>query len=837
MNATNKRGKTALILACESAQAESVEILLEMGANRDIADGKGCTSLHAAIHGRCPNETLKKIIIRKSHLDAQNMDGQTPLLLACTCRQNNSVKLLLEAGSNPNITDKNKNTSLHAAVHGRCRTKDIKAIIDHFADINAINKNKQTAIMLACEKGDVHAINVLLKNRADLNIANADGDTCLHVVARRDHSKDVIHSMIKHGANVNAKNKFNETPLMKANKNGYIDVTKELLNAGADHKLLDGFGDTWIHRAIDGGYRQELIRTMIDHGADVNAMNKHNETAFMTACKKGNVDAIKLLFSVGTNPNIKNDDGQTWIHHTVIGNWSREVLQVVMSHGGDVNATTKDNITALMLASRTGNVDTINVLLAAGADPNITDAGGYTCLHDAVDVGCNKETLKAIIDHGANINAANKKGVTPLMQAFQVGNINAISVLLDAEADLNIIDQDGDTCLHRAVRARCSKEILQSVIRCGANVNAANKSSVTALRLACQTGNKDAINELLKAGADPSIVDEAGETCLHTAIRSKCSRKHLEALITHGADVNATNENSETAIRLAYQMGNEHAINELLKAGADPNIVDEAGETCLHTAVRSKCSTDHLNVLITYVANVNATSKNCVTALRVACQMKSKDTIIALLEAGADIDIEDKNDYTFLHEAVQSVIYLEAFHAIKYHHTSNNETTKTILRALRMACQMEDVTVIKILLQTRVDFNSVDNDGDTCLHKAVRYNCNGEVLQAIINPSILSVSEIHSAMKYHHADLRPVILGIRCDWKRHGSYIHTKNKHKQTALMLARERGNTDAIHILLNAGASRPFRRRLKCSVLSLNSLSIVSKEAKGSRRQRESH
>ena len=520
VNSANKRGETALILACESAQTESVKLLLKMGANPNIADAEGYTSLHVAVHGRCTNETLKEIITHRSHLDAQNMDGQTPLLLACTYRQNNSIELLLEALSNPNINDKNKNTSLHAAVDGRCRKKYIQAIINHFADINAINKNKQTALMLACEEGNVDAINVLLKNRADLDIANADGDTCLHVVARGDYVKEIIHTLVNHGANVNTKNMFNETPLMKANKKGNINVTKELLNAGADHKIIDGYGNTWIHWAIDGGYRQELIRTMIDHGADVNAMNEHNETAIMTACRTGNVDAlelllsvganvnamnkhgetalmtacknghvdaIELLLSVGANPNIKNNDGQTWIHLTAIGNCSREVLQVVIAHGGDVNAATNDNITALMLASRTGNVDTINVLLSAGADPNIMDADGYTCLHDAVDVGCTKETLKAIVGCSANINAANKKGVTPLMQALQIGNINAINLLLNAEADLNIVDKDGDTCLHRAIRGRCSKEILQSLICYGSNVNATNKSSVTALNLAYQT--------------------------------------------------------------------------------------------------------------------------------------------------------------------------------------------------------------------------------------------------------------------------------------------------------------------------------------------------------------
>ena len=226
------------------------------------------------------------------------------------------------------------------------------------------------------------------------------------------------------------------------------------------------------------------------------------------------------------------------------------------------------------------NVETINVLLAAGANPNITDMDGYTCLHDAVDVECNKEALKAIIDHGVNKNAANKKGVTPLMQALQVGNINAINVLLNAKADPNI-DKDGDTCLHRAVRGQCSKEILQSVICYGVNVNATNKNSVTALKLAYQMGNEDAISELLKAGADPNIVDEAGETCLHTAIRSKCSQKHVEALITQGADVSAKNGNSETALRLAVQMKYSDAVIVLLKAGADLGIETDIDENDL----------------------------------------------------------------------------------------------------------------------------------------------------------------------------------------------------------------------------------------------------------------
>ena len=397
------------------------------------------------------------------------------------------------------------------------------------------------------------------------------------------------------------------------------------------------------------------------------------------------------------------------------------------------------------------------------------------------------------------------------MQALQIGNINASNVLLNAEANLNIIDKDSDTCLHRAVRGWCNKEILQSVIRCCANVNATNKSSVTALRLAYQMGNKDAISELLKAEADPNIVDEVGETCLHTAIRSKCSSNNLKALITHRADVNVTNKNSVTALRLACQTGNEDAVSELLKAGADPNIVDEAGETCLHTAIRSKCSPNNLEALITHFADVNATNKNSETALRLAVQMKHSDAIIVLLEAGADSNIEDKKDYTYLRKVVGNMFYEGMlYHAIRYHNRGMNAATNITSTALRVTCQLGDVAVISILLQTGVDFHTVDDrdvDGDTCLHKAVRYNCNSEVLQAIINPSIVSDSVIHSAVRDYDEHLSDFILRkwehLRWKkWHRNGGYVNTTNKHNETALVLVCEKGNTDAINVLLDAGA-----------------------------------
>ena len=129
----------------------------------------------------------------------------------------------------------------------------------------------------------------------------------------------------------------------------------------------------------------------------------------------------------------------------------------------------RTDVTALMRACEKGYIDTINVLLNAGADPNIADTlNGETWIHWAVVGGCSKETLETIINHGADANATNKNSVTALMRACENGNMDTVNVLLNAAADPNIADTEGETWIHYAIRGSCSKEALQVIMILGA---------------------------------------------------------------------------------------------------------------------------------------------------------------------------------------------------------------------------------------------------------------------------------------------------------------------------------------------------------------------------------
>ena len=768
VNTLNNRGETPLFHACLSAQGESVKLLLEKGADPNITYADGYTSLHTAVHGCCANDALQEIITHGVYVDAQNIDGETALWLACSYRQQDSVKILLEAGANPNIASTDRCTSLHAAVNGGCSKNILSALLDHGADVNAITRNNETALKIACEMGNINSINVLLNAGASPHIADTNGDPCLHYALNAGCSKEILQTIISHGADMNATTTNNVTALVKAVNNRNMGAINVLLNAGADTNITNGDGDTCLHDAVTNG-NKDVLQLLLNHGADVNVTNSKNETALMIAYFWGNIDAMNVLLSAGADPNIADANGQTCLHSVVARVSGKEVLQLLINHDADVNATNKSNTTALMVACKTGNIDAINELLNAEADTNIVDTNGYTCLHAAVSATCNKEVLQTLINHGADVNAADKSNVAALMLACEKGNVNAVDILLNAGADPNIPDTDGNTRLHDTVRHGYNREVLQLLLDYGANVNAIDNCNETVLMKAYWNGNTDVINVLLNAGADPNIADFKGVPLIYYAVEGGGSKDVLQAIIDHCADVNATINGNLTPFMKACRMGNADAACLLLKAGADPDFALDDGDTCLHDAVRRGYTKEVLGTMIDHGADVNATNRNNATALMIACKKGNMESINILLNAGADPNISRANCSTCLHDAVAKGCSNEVLQALINQGVDVNATNISNETALMTACWMGNIDAINVLLNAGADPNIACANGLRCLHGAVTKGSNIEILQTIINQ---------------------------------GADINTRSMNNETALMIACKTRNEDAIHVLLNAGA-----------------------------------
>ena len=568
---------------------------------------------------------------------------------ACEKGNEDAIYVLLNAGADPNISNANGYTWLHYAAVGDCSEEVLRTILNHGADVNAASNDNETALMKACHEGNLDVMNVLLNAGANTHISDDDGDNWLHHAACGDCSKEVLQTILDHGADVNTTNENNTTSLMYACHKGSTDVINVLLNAGADHRISNANGYTWLHYASVGDCSKEVLHAILNYGADINAASKNNETALMKACERGNIDVMNVLLNAGANPHISDDDGDNWLHYAAYGDCSKVVLETIIDHGVDVNAVNKYNQTALLIACKKCNEDAINVLLNVGADPTIGDIDGNTCLYEAIGQGCTKEVIEEIINHGADVNVKSKANITPLMKACHKGNMNVINILLNASADPNITDANGCTWLHAAVCWNCRKEALQAIIGHGTDVNAMNKQKQTALALACENGNVDDVKLLLNARADPNIADVNGNTLLHNAVRNTISKETLQAIIDHGADVNAVNNEGATALLLACNIEHRESVNVLMRAGANTSIVDVHGDTCLHKLLHRECDQETLQLLLDHGVPVNAINKSNQTAYMLACDQGNMDAMCALLNAGSDPNItcEDDEDHCY----------------------------------------------------------------------------------------------------------------------------------------------------------------------------------------------
>ena len=769
VNATDNEHTTPLMLASQNGHVDAMNVLLRAGADRTIKDAVGDTWIRYAIRGGCSKEVLQFIIDQGADVNATSEVNGTPLMLASQNGNVDATNVLLSAGADRTIKDAVGDTWIHYAIRGGCSTEVLQLIIDKGADVNATSEVSGTPLMLASQNGNVDAMNVLLRAGADQTIKDAVGDTWIHYAIHGGCSKEVLQFIIDKGADVNATSEVSGTPLMLASHNGNVDAMNVLLRAGADRTIKDAVGDTWIHYAIRGGCSKEVLQFIIDKGADVNATNEENVTSLMLASKEGNVDAMNVLLSAGADRTIKDANGDTWIHYALHGGCSKEVFQSIIDLGADVNATNKENVSSLMLASKMGNVDAMNVLHRARADRTIQDANGNTWIHYAIFGDCSKDVLQSIIDLGADVNATNKENVSSLMLASKMGNVDAMNVLLSAGADRTIQDAVGDTWIHHAIHGDCSKEVIQTIIDLGADVNATNKENFTALMFASEKGNIDAMNVLINAGADQMIEDANGYTWIHHAIHGDYKKEVLQSIIDLGADVNAANKQNFTALMFASEKGNIDAMNVLINAGADQMTEDANGDTWIHYAIHGSCSKDILQSIIDLGADVNATNKQNCTALMFASEKENIDAMNVLICAGADQTIEDAYGNTWIHYALYGGCNKEVLQSIIDLGADVNATNKDNVASLMLASWMGNIDAINVLISAGADRTIQDANGNTWIHYAIGGDCSKEVLQSII-------------------DL--------------GADVNASNKENVTALMLV-EKGNVDMMNVLFGAGAN----------------------------------
>jgi uncharacterized protein len=410
VNAPQIDGTTALHWAVRADDLDLADVLLKAGANPSVANNDGATPmLLAAINGNAA--MLERLIQAGANPNAPvTSEGNTPLMLASRTGKIDAVKVLLDHGANVNAKEKWGDTTALMWAVAEKHSDITRLLVGHGADINAKTKfvpnttgrgfegaspisaptnqppqeqsgGLLTPLLFAAREGDLESARVLVGAGADVNASDGDGKNALGL-AIFSGNYDLASFLIDSHASVNQPDAQRFTPLywavdrrnMETAPNFPWMVTKDplplvkkLLDAGAAPNFLinntprarmrEGSPRityaSVIHRAAFAG-DLELVKLLLQYGADPHVLSSDRETTLMAACGNGFISGY---------------------HRTRPPAERLEVIKVLLQSGEDINAADNYGITPLMMAANFGDVPIVKYLIDQGADLGAHDLG------------------------------------------------------------------------------------------------------------------------------------------------------------------------------------------------------------------------------------------------------------------------------------------------------------------------------------------------------------------------------------------------------------------------------------------------------------------------------
>lgn len=284
------------------------------------------------------------------------------------------------------------------------------------------------------------------------------------------------------------------------------------------------------------------------------------------------------------------------------------------------------------------------------------DPLGLTALHDAAD-RCDLEAMKQLIQKGAEVNATIRSnesdspdwGNTPLHYAARGGHKAAIELLLEHGADINAKNDRGATPLYRAI---ASAAIVDYLVKRGATVDAKDNLGRTPLHWAASEGFAESCEVLLAAGADVNLKDRYSESPLTRAVRWRHANV-VQLLVTNHGDVNSLADFNTTPLHFAAATENAELIKLLLDSGANINAQDAFGWAPLHVAAQDG-SEAVTAMLIDRRAKVTISDPTGVMPLHIAARRGRDELVVMLIDHGANVNAVTNLGITPMHEAVFS---------------------------------------------------------------------------------------------------------------------------------------------------------------------------------------
>ena len=661
-------------------------------------------------------------------------------------------------------------------------------------DINAADEDGNTVLHVAARVDDVELITYFLFKGADPELKNLDGDTALHV-AIKNNSFEAAKALAAVGNTLFSRDNEGITALdcgLNANDEYYdIFITPK---AG---ELRDLEGQTIVHHFVSSKNLRG-VRKCISEGIPISVVDDNGKTPLDLAFDNlddedyveiaaelimGGADEVETEFSyfqdamLARNVNTRFDDGQTPLHLAAIYGHNA-IAKYLLENNADTTVQDSSGATPLHEAVRYGNIEIAKSLLNSGANVNARDnlgktpvmlilpkektaelykllityradltqkdMFGDTVLHTASMLNVGAGTFAVLISGGADVDARNKEGVTPLSIAVQKNDLGTVRLLTAAGADIHTQDTNGKSPLSIALEG--SAEMLEAVVNeSNAALTDSNGNTPLHLALICDAPLAK-IQYIISLMKDVNTRNKDGNSALFLAIM-KNRQKVGELLLAKNADIFSTNTNNNSPLRLALRYGG--TIQDWLITSKTIKSKDGTGNTVLHYAAEWQYK-DAINSLVMKGADIGAKNANGETPLFSAVKTNNPEIIQTVIDCGADIQERDNLGSTAMHTAVRwdAPASIEKLLALGINVNAQNTSGKSPLAEAVVAGKFE---IAKTLLASGADPNTCDSNGVTVLMDAIR-GCSRDSVKLLLsygaNPN---VQEVNGRNAYHEA--------------------------------------------------------------------------------------
>ena len=448
-------GDLRLVEAAKKLDVAAARSLLKQRVDPNSAQADGATALHWAAYRDAMD--LADLLIRAgANVNTANDLGVTPLTLACVNASAGMVDKLLTAGADPNTALPTGETALMTCARTGNQTA-VKALLARRANVNARDRTRgQTALMWAAAARQTGVVEVLLELGADVNSRSEVTTGLVYTGMRYITSPPPVSS-----GTVVEINQGGFTPLLFVAQQGDVATAKVLMAAGANANDTAPVGTSALVLAVHSD-NESVATYLLDQGADPNASGA-GYTALHAAVLRGNLQLVKTLLARGANPDARLEKG------TPVKKYSQDYALSAAWVGA----------TPLWLAARFGEASIARELAAAGADPQAALKDGTTPVLAAVvpsqgirdrrerylypieaaavapDEGEKKtlDTVKLLVELGSSVGASNQAGDTAVHLAASAGFGSVIQFLADKGVDLQATNKRGLTPLALATGA------------------------------------------------------------------------------------------------------------------------------------------------------------------------------------------------------------------------------------------------------------------------------------------------------------------------------------------------------------------------------------------------